>query len=517
MIFFQNETTIGLLLASLPAIASVYLFYKTPYRKEAFYLLLFSALLLRLLMAVIDPYLQNWDERFHALVAKSMLEDPFKPMLIKNPLFPYHYGDWWNCHIWVHKQPLFLWQMALSMKIFGVSTFAIRLPSVIIGTIAIWMIREIAQRWTKDEETSFLAALLVTTSWYGLEMISGWMSLDHNDFTFYFYVTAAIWALTRYFESMKLWPWGIITGVFIGCAVLVKWLTAFLVFGGWGLYVLISSKYRSSLKYYLHIFIAFLVSLLVFGPWQLYIMKAFPLESAAAYAYNKMHIVKDLGHEGPWYFHFKMLPWVYTWPLVVMLVIGLIALLLSKKNDQKYTVIFLAMITVLFGFFSYVATKMPAFVFPVSGLICIMMAYGITTVTRKSEAMVTKNTNPSKWMPVVAIIAALICLQPNEMIKHRDKTHEFRNLKLQHTKVYKELSDDIIRDYVIINCPPHENLELMFFRGGNAFLSFPEERVLDSLQQAGHRFAAFKNTPTHELLDYILEDPEVLLIEEELR
>ena len=52
-----------------------------------------------------------------------MMEDPFKPMLIKNPLFPYHYGDWWNCHIWVHKQPLFLWQMALSMKIFGVSTF----------------------------------------------------------------------------------------------------------------------------------------------------------------------------------------------------------------------------------------------------------------------------------------------------------------------------------------------------------------------------------------------------------
>ena len=55
------------------------------------------------------------------------------------------------------------------------------------------------------------------------------------------------------------------------------------------------------------------------------------------------------------------------------------------------------------------------------------------------------------------------------------------------------------------------------FRGGNAFMSFPEERVLDSLQNAGHRFAAFKNTPTHELPDYILEDPEVLLIEEELR
>ena len=197
-----------------------------------------------------------------------------------------------------------------------------------------------------------------------------------------------------------------------------------------------------------------------------------------------------------------------------MLVIGMIALLFQKTAEKKYTAIYLVMIAVLFGFFSYVATKMPAFVFPVSGLILIMMAYGITTVTRKSESMVTKNSNPSKWMPVVAIIAAFICLQPNEMIKHRAKSHEFRHLKLQHTKVYKELSDDIINDYVIINCPPHENLELMFFRGGNAFMSFPEERVLDSLQNAGHRFAAFKNTPTHELPDYILEDPEVLVIEE---
>ncbi len=517
MIFFQNETTLGLVLACLPAIASVFMFYKTPYRKEAFYLLLFSALLLRLLMAVIDPYLQNWDERFHALVAKNMIEDPFKPMLIKHPLFPYHYADWWNSHIWVHKQPLFLWQMALSMKIFGATTFAIRLPSVIMGTLAVWMVREIAQRWTRNDETSYMAALLVTTSWYGLEMISGWMSLDHNDFTFYFYITAAIWALTKYFNTMKLWPWGILTGVLIGCAVLVKWLTAFLVFGGWGLYILLSPEYRSTFKFYLHIFIAFLVSVLVFGPWQLYILKAFPLESAASYAYNKIHIMKDLGHEGPWYFHFKMLPFVYTWPLVIMLVMGWMMLLFSKTAAKKYTFTFMAMIAVIFGFFTFVATRMPAFVFPVSGLMMIMMAYSISTITHKAESIVSKNTGSSRWMPWVAIIAAFICLRPMEMIRHRDKTHEFRNLKLQHTKVYKELSEDIIKNYVILNLPPHENLELMFFRGGDAFLSFPEEKVLDSLQQAGYRFAAFKNTPTHPLLDYILEDPEVVLIEEELR
>ena len=98
----QQETTIGLILTSLPGLAGIFLFYRTSYKKEAFYLLLLSAFLIRLLMISLDPFLQNWDERFHALVAKNMMEHPFKPMLIAHPVFPYHYQERWNSHIWVH-------------------------------------------------------------------------------------------------------------------------------------------------------------------------------------------------------------------------------------------------------------------------------------------------------------------------------------------------------------------------------------------------------------------------------
>ncbi len=38
--------------------------------------------------------LHDWDERYHALVAKNMIEQPFKPMLYKNPVLPYDYKDW---------------------------------------------------------------------------------------------------------------------------------------------------------------------------------------------------------------------------------------------------------------------------------------------------------------------------------------------------------------------------------------------------------------------------------------
>src|SRR5688572_1561849 len=100
-------------------------------------LLVLGSFFLRLEMASLDPFLHNWDERFHALVSKNMMEDPFRPMLYKHPALPYDYTSWCCNHIWIHKQPLFLWQMAGSMKIFGVNEVALRLPSVIMGALMV--------------------------------------------------------------------------------------------------------------------------------------------------------------------------------------------------------------------------------------------------------------------------------------------------------------------------------------------------------------------------------------------
>lgn len=492
----QQETTLGLVLTSLPGIAGVFLFYRTSYKKEAFYLLLLSAFLIRLLMISLDPFLQNWDERFHALVAKNMMEYPFKPMLIANPVFPYNYQEWWNSHIWVHKQPLFLWQMAASMKLFGVGTIALRLPMAIMGTAAVWMIREIAERWTKNEEVAFISALLVAVSWYSLEMTSGFLSLDHNDFTFFFYITAGIWAWSRYLDSPQPIKWAIWTGVFVGGAVLVKWLTAFLVLGGWGLYVLLSSERRSTLKNYLHIGIAGIVAVALFMPWQFYIMNRFPLEAAWSYAYNRQHIWDDLGHEGPWYFHFSMLTYAYQPVLVGFLIIGIGAMFFSKQVNTKLTLTYLAMILVLYGFFSFVATRMPGFVLPVSGLIFIFMSSGLYFLV----SFLKKLPFQKIIIPFFLLFAGYLCMQPSKIIRHRYAWSEDRNRKIHHTAVYKSISTGITDNYVILNCPLHEQYELMFYKGGSAYPFMPEAKVLDSLQQTGYRFAAFQPSVEGELI-----------------
>jgi len=260
MIFYAQETWIGLCIASLPAIVSAYLFFYTNKKNTALGLLLLSALLLRLLIISLDPFLHEWDERYHALVAKNMVTNPFKPMLVVHPIMAYNMLDWSNSHIWVHKQPLFLWQMAASMKVFGINEIAMRLPSAIMSTGLVWLTYDLCKNWVpKHNEVAFIAAFLTTFSAYTLELVSGRFSLDHNDLAFVFYVTCSFWAWTRYVHEGSRLKWAVLVGLFVGLAVLNKWLTGYLVFGGWGLYLLINFGREISIFFILiwNIFIHF--------------------------------------------------------------------------------------------------------------------------------------------------------------------------------------------------------------------------------------------------------------------
>ena len=81
-----------------------------------------------------DFFLHTWDERYHALVAKNLIQHPLTPTLYDNPILPYEYKNWTGNHIWVHKQPIPLWGIALSLRIAGINEFAVRLPSIILSS-----------------------------------------------------------------------------------------------------------------------------------------------------------------------------------------------------------------------------------------------------------------------------------------------------------------------------------------------------------------------------------------------
>ena len=87
--------------------------------KNAFLIFVFALLLYGLfsnIIPLVDP-----DEPVYGETAKEML-------LTGDWLSPRIYGEYWY-----DKPPLFYWLDAFSFSIFGVSTFAARFPSAIIG------------------------------------------------------------------------------------------------------------------------------------------------------------------------------------------------------------------------------------------------------------------------------------------------------------------------------------------------------------------------------------------------
>ena len=83
------------------------------------------------------PSLHSPDECCHALVAKNLLKHPLTPTLIDIPYLSTLAFDWGANHVWLHKPILGLWQITGSYWLFGVSTWALRFPSVILSTLAV--------------------------------------------------------------------------------------------------------------------------------------------------------------------------------------------------------------------------------------------------------------------------------------------------------------------------------------------------------------------------------------------
>ena len=129
--YFTDRQILPLIVSSIILVISAVTFHVDK-KQIALTFLFFGSLGLGFFIANLDNFLIIWDEQYHALVAKHMLDNPFRPTLYSIPLLDYDYKNWTSNHVWVHKQPLFLWQMALSLKMFGINEMAIRIPSILL-------------------------------------------------------------------------------------------------------------------------------------------------------------------------------------------------------------------------------------------------------------------------------------------------------------------------------------------------------------------------------------------------
>jgi hypothetical protein len=119
---------------------------------------------------------------------------------------------------------------------------------------------------------------------------------------------------------------------------------------------------------------------------------------------------------------------------------------------------------------------------------------------------------------MLAFLVGFYSLKPSAIIDQRAEDNTLRNNKINNANVYRHLEDSITSEYVILNCRPYENIELMFYKDANAYHWYPDAAILDSLKLAGHKFAAFQypNDP-QQLPEFITRDSTFLILDKGLK
>jgi 4-amino-4-deoxy-L-arabinose transferase-like glycosyltransferase len=458
-------------------------------------------------MAYQDRYLNLWDERYHALVSRNLMDNPFLPVLRNNPIAGFSPFQWTNSYIWLHKQPLFMWQLALSMKVFGVSELAIRYPSVLMGALMVVMLYSITKSVTKDKNTALFAALIFCFSGYHLEQTSGREGMEHNDIAFHFYVLASIWAYVQYTAEKKI-RYVLLVGLFAGCAVLNKWFTGILVFAGWGVNFLLNKKEKSVKRDAMHLLLGLLVCAAVFMPWQFYTFHYFPVEANHEYAYNTIHLTKVVeGHEGNNFHYLDRFPVYFGEVGWFFVPAGFVVLLLQLRKrrieNRQAGIALLVIFGTVFVFFSYIVmTKIAGYFYVVAPIGAALIVIAITELKR--QFVLEGKPLLGKSIAYCLIIATTLSIFNPDSIKYvHDPNNPERKGQIEREVVYKNIKKNMPSGVkFVFNTNLLDDINIMFYNNDIiAYSGMVDTKVLDSLSHARVPFAAFESRQGYEFPD----------------
>ena len=419
-----------------------------------------------------DFFLHHWDERYHALVAKNLINHPLVPTLYDNPVLPYDFRDWQANHIWLHNHPLALWGIAGSIWLFGVNELAVRIPSVVLVSIAIYLVFSVGS-YLFNRKTGYLAAFLFSINGLLLSLVGGRKATDHVDIFFTFFILLAVYLSIKYCKKGKF-IYSVLIGITIGLAILAKWLPALIVLPIWLLLAWDSGNF--SLRTIAVHFVVILMTLTaVFLPWQLYIFSAFPQEAAWESNYNFYHLIEGLeGHSGSIFFYLNRIRINYGEFIYLPLAWFVWRYLTDPGNKKQLAV--LVWFLVPFIFFSLASTKMQAYLFITAPALFFMTAEFFYALVR------LKDRYRFKW--IINLVLALIIILPVRYGVERLTVFELKDRNPQWVKDLKNLKKENPENGVLFNY--NRPIEAMFYTDLTVYPSIPGADTISTLQEQGY-------------------------------
>jgi 4-amino-4-deoxy-L-arabinose transferase len=349
-----------------------------------------------------DHCLHDWDERFHALVAKNMMKHPLKPTLYENPILSYDYKAWYSNHVWLHKQPLPLWLISFSYSCFGLNEFNTRLPSLIFSMLAIFVTFLLGKNLF-NIKVGLMASFFMAINGLVLEIGAGRVATDHFDLIFMALIELSI-LLAFYGAQKKKLAFALFSGFFVGLAVLTKWLPCLIVFPIQ--YLFLKQSNLSVKDIIKQLGSSIIVCLVVSIPWQLYILQHYPLESKWEYFHHWLHLTQKLdGQNGTGYFYFLDQIRINYSDIVYLPLLYYILQLKKAQFKNSNLLVLCIWIFIPIVFFTLAETKMQGYILFICPALFLLTAdffFVIKDFLYKQQRQ--KGLKIALWLVLIAIL-----------------------------------------------------------------------------------------------------------------
>lgn len=172
--------------------------------------------------------------------------------------------------ITVDKTPLALWPMALSVRLFGLSSWSILVPQALMGVATVWLLHRTVRRATGSAAAGLVAGTVLALTPVAVLMFR----FNNPDALLVLLLVGSASATLRAVEEARCEPardgrpgrWLVLAGALVGLAFLAKMLQAFLVLPALGLTYLILARTPVGRRL-LHLLAAFGAMVLAGGWW----------------------------------------------------------------------------------------------------------------------------------------------------------------------------------------------------------------------------------------------------------
>jgi 4-amino-4-deoxy-L-arabinose transferase len=424
-----------------------------------------------------DDFLHKWDERYHALVSKNLMSHPLKPTLYETPLLKYDYKIWYGNHIWLHKQPLPLWLIAISYKLFGLSEFVTRLPSLIFSFLAI-IVTYLLGKTIFNKKIGLMAAFFFAVNGLIIEIGAGRIATDHYDTLFLVFIEIAV--LFAYYNAQnRKYSYSVLSGVFMGFAILTKWLPCLIVLPI-HFFFLLNSKTEAKITIK-QITTSLITCLLIALPWQIFILNNYPLEARWEYYHHWLHVSNELdGQNGGYFYYLDKIRINYS-EIVYLPVIycGYIFYKQKSKNYNLFALLFWIIIPIIF--FSFVKTKMQGYILFICPALFIITSWFFFEIKDK---FINKNISKIAITFVWILLFSIIILP----VRYCFERTGFGFKKVEANKYnyeYKSLKHMLPKKSIVLNVK--EPIEFMFYNDCVAYSKNKlEESELAKINSEGY-------------------------------